>query len=138
MSTPAPAQPAQPSQLKIIYDKTKLPLALICSLIIGSLFWYYVGTDIPFGIQITAGLTCILFCGSLIMLSKKNKGIAFLLAFAPCIPLNRIYIGNLEMDTYIWRFLTCGFYDIYRMFIKKDMVPSDGWSNQIFPFIGTP
>lgn len=87
-------------------------------------------------LQIICCITLLLCCVACIEFSKKSKGIAFMLAMTPVLPLNRVYINNYDLNTIILPRaipIIGNIYDMYRMFISNSLAPDGGWSDKLFP-----
>lgn len=122
-------------KMSTFVDKIKVPVAISCSLVVGS-FVYYMTESL----QSSLCMTIVLACLALIFIADKYKGIAFLLGLIPCIPANRLYISNMDAGnstSLLIRFipLVGNGADLYRMFVSKTLEPSEGWNDQLFPLI---
>ena len=99
------------------------------------------GAIIYFLEQIELGILIFLMftCLGIVLYTKKNKIIAFLTATVPTVPINRMYISNMDWGTMWYRFIPVigNIYDIYKMFISKSLVPPTGWSSSLLPELQT-
>lgn len=123
------------ADLRII-DRFRLSSGMIVAILLGILAYCAIPTFIPYKLEVCGSIVMIV-CGiACIMWAEKNKVIAGITALTPIIPMDLIYLDQIDLDhpeRLIVRMIPIvgNCYDLYRIFISKSLKPTTGWSSDL-------
>lgn len=118
-------------------NRVKLTFGFMISILVGVAMFMGLPSMLPYKIQICgigATILCAIVC---IMYAEKNKIVATVLALTLIAPMDLIYLDQVNLDEPVSLIVRCipvvgNIYDLYRIYISKDLVPATGWSPNLF------
>jgi predicted neutral ceramidase superfamily lipid hydrolase len=92
---------------------------------------------IPYKLQICAAIALGTSCCASIIWAEKNKTIATLAAMSLVVPMDYIYLNQVNLDDPISLVIRAvpivgNVYSMWRIHISKTLKPEAGWSSNIF------